>query len=649
MVMILEDKGLGVRIKSFFSKPKNTISAAAFAVLAISIPVTAVLISQQQSMQQSAARGGNTYGAKIEEIADAVSNNTLTVSDFTTKAANDYGYLSLVCAPDFKAAEYYGTRNPTIAQKYKARGIQTANFLVAHKDDNTDGKVGWGSSSPTALDNGQTAPANTIDAYTTGLVTNCLMEAYNTTKDSKYLATVNEAFTNYLPNQVSNFDPACQNCTYLQPFLVDSMKGRKIKNRNMLLAMGLSKAAVYDRGNSFKTMVPKLLNAENYEFKTRNNYGYAGYNDEMFWYFNYPENHIEFDMWGLDEVSRSSNTTVDKAMLEGVWNKFTECGNSCMGNENSETRLFVSCQLAPYGDPFKSDCKRLIQYYSNFPNQISMLGLSGMIRANSVLANEVYSSVPSPTPTPVPNYSVVPQAPTNVRTGIITSSAIQVRWDDPGNNEKKFVVEYARSDSPTYRTVDAGQNWTSQFISGIPASTQMKIRVKACNDLGCSPTSSEIMATTNPPYGTQPTSTPSPTPTPSTPPNFSVVPSKPTNVQVTFIGSTSATLTWQTTSNNETSFGMAYTTVSPIAWKTIPGLSGSTRTYTFTGLSPLTDYYLGVAGCNSVGCSAYTTTQVVKTLGSAPTVTPTFTPSPTLTSTPTPKPPTPTPTVSGRR
>ena len=359
--MILEDNGLGGKIRSFLSHPRNVISTGVFGLLAVALPITGVLISRSQDLQQRAAESTTTYGRKIKEISDSVSTRTLSFDPLTSSDKDNYGYLGgLICVPDFKLAEYYASTDPTRAAQHKARGIKIATYLVEHKDENHDGKVGWGYKDAIVLDNGQTAPANTVDAYQTGHAVNCLMEAYKSTLDQKYYQAASDAFNTYLPYNSSNFDPQCPNCMYFWPLLTESMKDRKIKNRNMLLGMGFAKLALYDRRGEVKNYVNKALNAENYEFSTRNNYGFTSFNDPLYWYYNFPEDHIQYDIWGLDEIPHTLGIPANIPQLQNVWNQFIACGDSCFADENSDTRLFISCQLTPYGEPFKSDCKRLI-------------------------------------------------------------------------------------------------------------------------------------------------------------------------------------------------------------------------------------------------------------------------------------------------
>jgi hypothetical protein len=206
------------------------------------------------------------------------------------------------------------------------------------------------------------------------------------------------------------------------------------------------------------------------------------------------------------------------------------------------------------------------------------------------------------TPAPV---ATMPLAPTNLSTVAVSTSQINLTWNDASNNESSFKV---------YRDTSAGANGgglsaniPSQSLlvqtlpintpnfnnTGLSANTTYYYKVLACNTVGCS--GSGVVSVT----------TLSPAPT---------LPTAPSSLAVVNTANFHANLTWTDNSNNETKFEIFRTTISSelsnLASNGEPKfltpfiVSSNATSYSDTSnLTSQTTYYYKVLACNAVGCS----------------------------------------------
>lgn len=429
MVMILEDKGIGTRVKEFFAKPRNTISAAAFALLAISIPVTAVLISQQQSMQQSAAESANAdsqYYTKIMDMTKYTANNIMSY-DPIKLYPQEYSQLGLSCIAEFRAYEAVKGDDPVQAQKFRDYGVKVADYIYTTRDLNNNGKAGWGYAQELdPFGNGKKVPPNTEDAYFTGLASQCLMDAYKSTGDLKYLNTARDAINNFMVSSTTVVDPSCTNCRYFWPYTYQNQNDRKIKNRNMILGMGLSNLERSGADRNLRGITNQIYNSERYEIDFRKFFGYSSYNDPQAFYFNFPENHMWVEMWGFEELARNSGRPQAEyaPTLASLWNAYVTCkGHEAdldyckavkLDPDKGVWRAMMSCQLARYGEPYLSECKESVSYYSTMPGKVPHLTVIGMLNALSLFPKPTNSTPTFTLPTATPTLSSPTATPTPV-------------------------------------------------------------------------------------------------------------------------------------------------------------------------------------------------------------------------------------------
>jgi hypothetical protein len=88
-------------------------------------------------------------------------------------------------------------------------------------------------------------------------------------------------------------------------------------------------------------------------------------------------------------------------------------------------------------------------------------------------------------------------SPTGVRAGTVTSTSIQIRWQDNTPGETRFEVAYGPSGGPATSVVTLPANTESFTHSGVPAGARFTYQVRACDALGCSPFSSAITLESN--------------------------------------------------------------------------------------------------------------------------------------------------------
>ena len=187
---------------------------------------------------------------------------------------------------------------------------------------------------------------------------------------------------------------------------------------------------------------------------------------------------------------------------------------------------------------------------------------------------------PTPTPTPLPP---APAAPTNLSTSGITRTSITLNW--------------TKSSGATYYEVsrNLGITWTrlgdvsSYTFTGLTASTNYTLELRAGNAGGLSFTT-QISARTN-----------------SNPPP--PAPAAPTSLSTSGITRSSITLSW-TKSSGATFYEVRTGTSGNFT------RLGDVSTYTFTGLSAMTNYTLQVRAGNAGGTSA--TAQATATTSNAP-------------------------------
>ena len=243
--------------------------------------------------------------------------------------------------------------------------------------------------------------------------------------------------------------------------------------------------------------------------------------------------------------------------------------------------------------------------------------------ASAAGASATFTTLAGATPTATPT-PTTPLAPTNVTVSSITSNTATATWTAPAANRCAVsdydVRVWTISESGVSERVASYNDvtGTSQAITGLSPSTKYRVEVIAYSDTqGCD--QSPIADAT---FSTIAGATPTPTPTPTN------IPATPTNVAVSAITMTGATVSWQAggaTGCAVTSYNLRVRTFdSEGAVVDVGTYTGVTATsQAITGLSPSTEYTVEVqsygSSCdNSSPWTALGTTAAFTTLSPTP-------------------------------
>jgi subtilisin family serine protease len=200
-----------------------------------------------------------------------------------------------------------------------------------------------------------------------------------------------------------------------------------------------------------------------------------------------------------------------------------------------------------------------------------------------------------------------PAAPRTVAARPLTPTSIQVTWADSSVNETGFVVS-SRTLSATgvwsswANVVTTAPNATSFTHTGRVAGTRYQYRVRACNAAGCSAYAIGTAVTI-------PTAAPAP----------------PFNLIATPTSGTSALVSWTDGSTDESGFTLSRALRNADgtwgAYATVRSPAADVTSYANTGLVAGSQYRYQLRACNTAGCSAWVTSNIVTmpTLPAAPT------------------------------
>ena len=84
--------------------------------------------------------------------------------------------------------------------------------------------------------------------------------------------------------------------------------------------------------------------------------------------------------------------------------------------------------------------------------------------------------------------------PTNLRTGSVSSSSIQVVWDETTPGESRFEIAH-RLVRESYSTSTVSANTESFTHTGLTAGSSYQYKVSACDSAGCSAWTPEVTRT----------------------------------------------------------------------------------------------------------------------------------------------------------
>jgi C1A family cysteine protease len=180
-------------------------------------------------------------------------------------------------------------------------------------------------------------------------------------------------------------------------------------------------------------------------------------------------------------------------------------------------------------------------------------------------------------------------APGNLMATAVSSSQIDLSWEDNSNNETGFMIERCAA---TCSYISLGSNVTSYSDTGLTENTTYTYRVKASNSGGDSAYSNSATATTL----------------------TASIPSAPSNLTVAAVSRTQINLSWADNSGDETGFkiercqGQGCTNFAQIAI-----VGPNVTTYKNTRLRRATTYTYRVCSYNANGNSTYSNTASIWT------------------------------------
>ena len=192
--------------------------------------------------------------------------------------------------------------------------------------------------------------------------------------------------------------------------------------------------------------------------------------------------------------------------------------------------------------------------------------------------------------------STVPAAPSNLTASAVSSSQINLTWQDNSNNESGFKIQRKTGSTGSWSTIHTtSANVTSYQNTGCSANITYYYRIYAYNSTGNSNYSNEANATTQP-AGT--------------------APSAPGNLTASAVSTSQINLTWQDNSNNESGFKIQ-SKEGAASWSTIYTTSANATSFQNTGLSANTTYSYRVYAYNSTGNSGYSNEANATTQGTS--------------------------------
>ena len=197
---------------------------------------------------------------------------------------------------------------------------------------------------------------------------------------------------------------------------------------------------------------------------------------------------------------------------------------------------------------------------------------------------------------------LLPLAPSNLAAMAVSTSEINLTWDDNASNETSYIIERSLSATTGFAEIaklgpDLG-SYTD--LSGLSATTIYYYRINARNSAGDSDFSNIANAQTLA-AGTNP--------------------DPPTNLIATAISNSQINLSWSDNASNESGYVVQRSNSTATGFSNIATLGPNITSYIdSSGLSGSTTYYYRIYARNSIGNSAYSNTASAQTqsTGSVP-------------------------------
>ncbi|WNJ17627.1 PHB depolymerase family esterase [Pontibacter sp. G13] len=191
------------------------------------------------------------------------------------------------------------------------------------------------------------------------------------------------------------------------------------------------------------------------------------------------------------------------------------------------------------------------------------------------------------------------QAPDNLVATAVSSSQIDLTWNDNEANETQVLVQRSGNAAGPFTTISTlAANSTSYSDGGLTASTPYFYQIRIEDGSGNAATSTSTSATT------QSDGTPTP-------------PNAPTNLTATVSGGTNIDLSWTDASTNEDGFQIERSTGDASNYTLLATVAANATSYTDANLANSTTYFYRVRAFNTDGNSPFTAQASATTAGQA--------------------------------
>lgn len=220
----------------------------------------------------------------------------------------------------------------------------------------------------------------------------------------------------------------------------------------------------------------------------------------------------------------------------------------------------------------------------------TLIGLSSCVASVGCADGNIGpSDEPLEAPT-FPDSSVALTAPALLTAHALSSSAIQLRWNDVTGESGYYVERSVSASSGFVRIASPPKDAVGMTDSGLAANTTYSYRVQARKVQG-----NRVLATGYSNVASTTTLQPGTT-----------APTAPSNLLASAVSSTQIRLSWQDTSGNESGFKIERCqNVACSSFAQIASTGAGTTSFDNVGLSPATSYSYRVRAYNTVGDSAY--------------------------------------------
>jgi hypothetical protein len=283
---------------------------------------------------------------------------------------------------------------PEAGPAARDRVIRAANALVATRDLEGDGKVGWtydpqavnpqnckGPGTLATFNQGTCNPRYVKYMFQTGLAATCLARAYELTKDKTYLDTARAAIDDSWEKGVA--PEKCPSCfSYWYSYHTND-RGRYARDVNAL--MGMAVAWLYHATNDgkYRQRAQAVANQELRELAAGNQ-GHLSIDDPVYKrdaakQSAYTENHMLYVAKGLFDIGRILNEpNVIQAAASAMLTWMNCSSQTCRRHRCDIWAAGVSechdnvtagpCFLRSLGKPFSAWCTRAAATYKTFSN-----------------------------------------------------------------------------------------------------------------------------------------------------------------------------------------------------------------------------------------------------------------------------------------